>query len=359
MQLPSCGQKLGRHKPPAFGDHRRWLWLGLAVVVVVLSAHSAGAADRIVLRASTGSGTITLPCQIVDWTGREITVRLRSSSEPKKYPAEQVIAVETSKGRRHALGEELYRQGRVADAQRAFEEALRQEPRVWVRRQILAMLVRCAVWQGDYVAAGERFLALVRSDPMTQYFGTIPLAWNGPSSASAALRSRARVWLGNSSDTARLLGASFLLTEVEAQTQAHEVLKELARSRDDRVRSLARAQQWRARLQSGDVGRLELAHWEEDIERMPQGIRGGPYFVLGLGHELRREFDLAATAYLWVPLVYDENPRLAAHALLRAAECLAKMGNSSAAERLQREVIARFPKTKFAETAASRLKLTP
>src|SRR5690606_39665800 len=50
------------------------------------------------------------------------------------------------------------------EAEAAFDEALRVENRRWVRRDLAAMLVRCAVRRGDYATAGTRFIELVAGD---------------------------------------------------------------------------------------------------------------------------------------------------------------------------------------------------
>ncbi len=299
---------------------------------------------------------MTFRCHVLDYTGQELVIQLSPTGQPRRYPADQVLAVETLKSSQHQLADRLYQQHRVAEAQQAYSEALRSEPRAWVRREILAMLVRCALWQGDYATAGSRFLLLVQSDPFTPYYGVIPLVWDEASADTSSAQGLARVWLRHPTDVGLLLGASVLLDAPDGRARALATLQKLSSSTDSRVRALARVQLWRRRLKQGDLGRLELSQWERDAETLPDRVRGGAYFLVGRGHEQRNEFDLAATYYLWVPLVYDDDPRLAADALLRAARCLKRINRTAEAERLFRELTDRFPETEFAKQAASELK---
>ena len=96
---------------------------------------------------------------------------------------------------------------------------------------------------------------------------------------------------------------------------------------------------------------------------MPEDLRGGPYYVLGRAHFQRREYGPAAAALLWLPFVYYEDHHLAARACLEAADALSKLGQSTEATTLYREVAHRFRETPFANQAAtileSKLKTKP
>jgi len=70
----------------------------------------------------------------------------------------------------------------------------------------------------------------------------------------------------------------------------------------------------------------------------------------------RREYERAATALLWVPLVYDHNHLLSSRACLEAADALLQFGQKTEAITLYREVKGRFAETPYAQEAASVLK---
>jgi hypothetical protein len=199
---------------------------------------------------------------------------------------------------------------------------------------------------------------LYQSDASTTHFSLMPLAWTSETIPGEA-RSHALLWLSDPSEVARLLGASLLLEDNRMGATAQAALKELTASGDLRVRTLARAQQWRLRLRAESPGNLEIDHWARDVETMPETLRAGPYYLLGRGHVLRREFEQAATSFLWLPLVYERNPHLAARAGLEAAQALEILGQKKDSVNLYREIASRFRQTEFAQLAESRLKLSP
>ena len=145
---------------------RRWLNWANAVALLALAmglfvVSNLPAQDHVVLQVEGQSSRMVVPCQIVDYTGEKITVQLKSGAGQKTYPAEQVVEVRTGWLESHERGRKLFAERHVEDAVRSLQEALVSEKRTWVRREILALLVRCALRQGDRAAAGTRFLMLV------------------------------------------------------------------------------------------------------------------------------------------------------------------------------------------------------
>jgi hypothetical protein len=195
---------------------------------------------------------------------------------------------------------------------------------------------------------------LLKSDSKTRHFKLIPLDW-ASENVPPSLKNEAVTWLSEDSDAMHLIGASILLGDGKYGSVAESQLRELSSNPDRRIRGLARAQLWRVRLNNGKVGSLELQRWEDQVKSLPSQLRGGPYYLLGRGLLQRHENERAAMALLWVPLVYDHNPRLAARACFEAAEALRKMGQLDSALVLYNEVNTRFSKTSYALEAADRL----
>lgn len=329
---------------------------GTMVLIAGLAARaSASGEDRIILQPKEGTSRIALSCTIADYTGREITVIPYPGAAPKSYPAAEVVEVQTAYTASHQRGLELFQKGQTADAQHAFETALTEEVRGWVRREILAMLVQCAMRQQDFATAATRFLLLVDGDPETRHFHLIPLIW-APQEVSPSLKSRARAWLNDSSEVARLLGASYLLDDSRLGELAETAIQELSVGRDVRVRQLARVQHWRTKLRTTDIPASILDLWENRILELPPDLRGGAYYLLGRGHLLRREYSRAAAALLWLPLVYPKDHVLAGRACLEAARCLERIGQTEEAAQLYRETVDRFGDTPFSADAAAYLR---
>ena len=326
----------------------------LTVILVGTGAGIASAQqpilDRVVLQPKRTSSRITLNGTVIDYTGEKITVRMRQSSLIRSYPAAEVVEVRTPQTEHHVKGLAYFAQGDLQQAVRSFETALKEEPRAWVRRDILALLVRCALRQDDYTTAGSRFVSLWSSDLKTRHFLVIPLSW-ATRDLGGPLKTEAIAWMHSSDEVPKLLGASHLLADLRYGDAAAGVLKLLATSTDRRVQQLARAQLWRLRVLEGNVTRDELHRWRSRIEAMPQPIRGGPYFVLGHGHLRRQEYDRAALALLWLPFIYDDDAQLAARACLEAADALSRIGQKTEAITLYREVRTRFRETIYAQEA--------
>jgi tetratricopeptide (TPR) repeat protein len=220
-----------------------------------------------------------------------------------------------------------------------------------VRRRITAQIVWCEQACGQPVAAGEEFLILVRSDPETPYFACIPLAWL-PAQPSPELEQAARGWLGrNELPAATLLGASHLMST--ARPQALDCLKQLATSSDSRIAQLAIAQSWRAAVVT--AGEDEVAGWERAIERMPEGLRAGPYYVLGSALLRQQRWERAALALMRVPILYPVDQSLAARCLLDAGSALERLGRPQQAVGLYRELTAMHAPPRDQTEARSRL----
>ena len=348
-QMTSRNTITGRLTQPRSPD---FVLVAFVLAFALLPMSDLLAQDHVVLQMEGQSSRMVVPCQIIDYTGEKISVLLKSGANQKTYPAEQVVEVRSSWLDSHERGRKLLAERRVDEAVKSFQDALISEPRIWVRREILASLVRCALRQGDRAIAGTRFLMIVESDRTTRHVGLIPLIW-APESVSSNAKSQARVWITQELDAARLLGASLLLEDTQLAESAQQELAALQRSGDERVRQLAQAQSWRLKLRSLEVSDLELQRWDDRIHQMPTSLRAGPSYLLGRGWTLRREHDRAATALLWLPLMDDTDPRLTARAGYEAAESLRKLGQTEDARRILQEIATHFPDTEFGEAASN------
>ncbi len=308
------------------------------------------ARDEVVIRSKSG-GRFVQKGTILDFTGRELTIRVTRGGRETTYPAEDVVAVTTGRSEHHVRGSSALKAGEFDEAARELEFALGAEQRQWVRREILALLVRTALATGDGRSARTRFALLLESDPATRSFHLIPLAWSNEPLDAATVR-EARLLLVHELEPMRLVGTSLLLAHAESRDEATAVLRRLTTSRDDRVRSLALAQQWRTRLAPG-LTEHEVSGWQRRFDELPERLRTGPNLVLGRGYERAGQHDRAAMALLWSPLVDDHDPYLAARCLVEAAESLRRIGQDDRAFVLYREVVARYGHTPFADDARS------
>jgi len=328
--------------------------LFIAAGLCGLVAPPVQAQDRIVLQHS-GSSRIPMSGYIEDYNGREIVFRIRASEPARRYPRTEIAEVTTEYTPHHEQARKLYAAGKIAESKRELTAALDDEDRPWVRREIIATQVKCALWNGDHGTAISRFLAIVESDPETFHFSVIPLCW-AEEETPVSLRFDAREWIGpGTTPLLKLIGASWLLSVSDGSNEVEMVLKRLARESDVRIQRLAQMQLWRLKLKkSGQLEAGEITHWERFVEELPIELRGGAHYIIGQAWQQRREYDRAARAYLWLPLVYDTDRWLSSHACFEAAESLSSAGDLTQAANLYSEVLFRFGDTPWgvkAETA--------
>ncbi len=310
--------------------------------------------DRVIIQQPGGS-RLPYSGYVDDYTGREVILRTKTGEGLKRFPREDVIQVQTAYTAHHEKGRQLLSNGKPTEAKVELTQALKEEDRAWVRREILAQLVRCALWNGNYRAAMPLFLSIVESDPETIHYGLAPLAW-GDTASEAGLKVDARNWLTDKSPVSQLIGASHLLFDRELNDQAEKVLRQLARDVNIKIQRLAQMQLWRVRSLGGAATANELGRWEAAIDELPEELRVGGYFVLGQTFRRQHQPERAAAMLLWLPLVYDADRYLAARACFDAAELVASFGDHAQATTLYSELVFRFGDTPYGRQAEERWK---
>ena len=326
-------------------------YLFVYAAIVCLKVNPSAAQDRVVIQQAGGS-RIPLVGMVEDFTGRDLRFRSRTGEGVKRYSRSEVVDVITQYTAHHDEGRKLLAAGKVAEARAELTAALNDEDRPWVRREILAGLVRCALWNGDYQAAVAQFVFIVDSDPETFHYNLIPLNWTDDE-PPVKLEVEARRWIGkNATPHSRLIGASWLLTTTDHFDEAEMTLKSLAREPDLRIQRLAQMQYWRVKRTSKDgVDEQEVQRWQSFVDDLPAELRPGGYFLIAATWKDRREFEGAARAFLWLPLVYDADRSLCARSAFEAAESLRAMGDLAQAANTYSEVVLRYGDTRWGRPA--------
>ena len=327
----------------------RLLRAGLMIVAIGLSllAATSSAEDTVRIRSRTAKqGVTTLTCEVLDYNGKEIRVRLPSGTE-LKYDASLVIDIDTPLGSAQLGGDRAYAAGDYAAALQQYDAAIRSEQRGWIRRQLLSRQVWCCRQLEQIPLAVRTFSLLLESDPDTQYFDCIPLNWL-PEMPAPAVAREAEVWMNSSVPAVKLIGASYQLTPAPREAAAQ--FSELSRNSDPRISRLAKAQLWRTELVT--VNARELDAWEQAVEQMPAGLRPGPDFVLGTALAQRRLYERAALRLLRVPILNGQHRQLAARALSDAARALEALERPEDAAGLYREILTDYPEQRELAAAA-------
>lgn len=298
--------------------------------------------DEVVQRGSTPGSRITVRCQIIDYTGRHLTARSATSERPFQIDSSDVITIRTAQTAPHQAGLKAFENGEVREAESHLTEAVKAEPRIWMRREILTLLVRCALMRSDFLTAGTRFQLLFESDPDTAHIHLIPLLWND-SAVDGEARESAVAWLKDDKPVARLLAASWLFFDAGNGEISLAVLNELARTPGERIRQLAIWQRKRLSVRSQDVSDFDLRRWDSTLESLQPELRAGPCFLLGRGYLVRQDFEMAAATFLKVPLLYQSEHPVSSESLLEAGRALTRIGMRAEAARLYAEILDRHP----------------
>lgn len=317
--------------------------LQFCILLTLLGGRPVAAqyADEVVQRGSTPGSRITIRCQIIDYTGSKLTYKQSSANKPKELRSSNVITIRTAQTTAQKEGIKAFNEGKTRDAEFQFTEAVNAEPRVWMRREILSMLVRCALKRNDYLTAGTRFQLLFESDAETSHINLIPLFWNA-TAAQGETRTAAISWLNDEKPITRLMAASWLFFDPGYSEKSLAVLNELARSPGNRIKQLASWQRLRFNIRAGDVTDFNLQRWDTNLSKLEPVLRPGPIFLLGRGYVVRQDFEIAAATFLKVPLVYDSEHPLSAECMIEAGRALTRIGLRKDAAKLYSEVLDRY-----------------
>jgi len=319
----------------------------------MLAQEKTGSPDIVVL--SEAAGTRRLRGRILNYTGHGLQIVLPGGRE-EMIPADQIVDVQ--------LGDPstAQRGARLAIEAGQFEKALDiyyklrssgTETRAWVQRGILAEMIECQRALERYGEASASFIRLLENDPKTPYFSSIPLLWLGGVPFAPKTIKDANMWLSSSQPSARLLGASFLLTSPDRKRATNELVK-LRGNPDKTLSNLATAQWLRTRVLGATPKDIRLC--EKAIDNLPVQLRSGPYYVLGQLYAARQEHRRAAIAMMHVPILFPKQQRLAAESLLTAGKSMGKSDLHDEAVRMYQEIIMNYPKSIAASEAKQRLR---
>lgn len=330
------------------------MWTAL----VFLQTATAWAEDIVVVQLPTQSVLVTYRGMVTDYTGDVLSLRTGPAADVRTFPFTDVVSVKTDYVEAHVRGRDLFAAGKIREAEEQFQLALEDEERAWVRRELLASLVRCALYVDDLHRAAIRFVALIESDPHSMHWGLIPLVWD-VDAVPLPTEVQARTMQAIGSPLATLIAASWNLERNgRRHPDAEAALQALAADADPIVQRLAQMQLWRVRLATNAVTPNELRRWESAATHLPPGLRLGAHVLMGQAAMQQQGALKAAAEWLWVPLLHADHRGLAAWCQLQAAEAMSAAGDATAAEALAREGQQRFPLPKFQSRTEALLKTT-
>ncbi len=308
------------------------------------------AEDRVILLDSQ-QRQISRVGEVLSFDADSLKLQTRQGREIE-IPRERVVRVDPEQSAEHSKADDRFKERNYQAALVAYQKSIRLEKRNWLRREMLAQIIRCHSNLGDRRKAGSLFLVLCKDDQRTLHFDAIPLAWR-PWQPDRQATLDATKWLNAPSPVAKLLAASWFLS-TSKRPEAIRVLEGLKRSRDSRVQQLANAQLWRTQLVTTRKD-IVLHEWPRMLQQMPIELRGGPHFVLARALAKHGASDRSILEFMRVPITYGAMYDLSAESLWQAGQQLEKAGSRTEAARIYREVIRDYPDTTFATQAQQRV----
>lgn len=313
---------------------------------------SGFAQDRVTYTPVDATKPLTVLGDIVDFTGTELS--LRSGASVQRISADRIQQIETHYQQEHLQAQQLFANGETAEALKLLRQALDKEPRAWVDREILAMMMQAELRQQNLAGAISTFQLILTSDPATRHWGIAPLIWSSQL-ISDSVRGEMHRWLVSDTPSQQLIAASILLIDPVLGEEAEQKLNSLTRNTQPIISAYAKSQLWRLEIASGKVYDVSLERWREQIQRLPKDLRPGPQYLYARGFEVTGDLRAAAAEALWLPMIYKNNEVLAARGLFDAAENLSRTGLNTEAENLYRELIVRYPWSRDAALARAKL----
>ncbi len=321
-------------------------WL-LLVALAGLIASPVRGDDVVHVRTPTSSVPLPLRGMVIEYTGELLTLRTGAMAAERTIPIAEVVRVETDYLPTHTRGRDFFTAGKIREAEEQFRLALEDEERPWVRRELLAGIVRCALYEDDLRRAAIAFVSIIESDPRSMYWGLIPLVWNAEATPPPT-EAEARPLQAIGSPLSTLIAASWNLERTGRRSpEAEAALQKLAAEADPTLQRLAQMQLWRVRLATRSVTVNEIRRWESSADDLPVSLRAGAHVLIGEAALQQQDGLKAAAEWLWIPLLHAEHRGLAAWCQLRAAEALQTAGDVGAAETLARESQHRFPDSRW------------
>ena len=293
--------------------------------------------------------TLQMKGKVIEFNREGLTI-VATNGQNRVIPADSVIRIESQRTPAQRAARLATEAGQFAKAASSYYRLLESgiENRGWVQSEILSELVMALRADKKYYQASKVFLRLLSKDPRTPYIGSMPLIWAGGFTPSPQAEAIALTWTKDPNPATQLLGSSLLLGTRKSQ-EAERVLLNLAESAPAPFNALARSQ-W-LRTQLPHVSEKKIRFCQQAVEQLPLSLQGGPYYILSRLYARAGENRKAAVAAMRVAILNDDNPDLAAEALLAAGKASMKAKLPTEAKLIYTELINTYPQSTAAADA--------
>ncbi|MBL8814537.1 MAG: hypothetical protein JNL58_00810 [Planctomyces sp.] len=309
--------------------------------------------DEIIRRHAETGATSRVSGVIQDFSGDMVSIRRGGTGKEEVLRLREIEQIRFRKSAEYEEGLRFIAAGDWKRALSSLTTAAELEPRPWVVREIMASQIRCLTAIGRRADTIQIVEEILESDPHTRHVALLPLVWDERLPESE----RTMVPLSDlesSSLVRKLTAASVWLHDDKHAAAAQAELHSLRLCGRKRIQELAEIQLWRVRVIHPD--RLRTADteiWEGRVVDFERPIRGPAAIVLGRAFLHQHQYDKAAFAFLWMPVLQVEDRPLAAASLKYAAIALQTAGRPEESSVITSELLNRFPETSSAQQVAA------
>ena len=277
--------------------------------------------------------TIVLIGKIDSIDAKSLVMQVRGPDgnlQRKSLPAEQVQQIWPAWDESlQTLVDALQRQD-VAAYLQALDKVNLPEVPDWQAKLVMTRIIQLRASQRQFAQAGDSFIRLAGENAIPQiFYADMPLCWI-PGTADE-VQPKARQWIKQDSDVAKLLGASWLLLGADS-SEAQKVVVELGKSSNPAIAQLAKAQSWR--LVTAPETLQALPAWTREIDRMLTPLAVGPTeFVVDRLMRIE-EYELAFGYAARIVSQNRENTVKNGRALKNMTDILKRQGREQELEKL-------------------------
>lgn len=326
----------------------------VALFALVATSAELGAQDKITVKDPRTGKTSQFAATIVSWDAERLVYT--GNGRQSIMPSSRVIEVAYSRTPGHLQADQQFDAGQFLQAWQSYQNAAADEPREWVKVEMVARQLRCAIALNRQRDALSAFFTIQQATPGSRHFHLIPIPWD-KSRPDGTLLQVYNGWLSGSDDTQKLIAASWLLqTDESAATRE---LKTLAQSPDSRIAHLATAQLWRPQTIAAKTE--DVKRWQAAVQRMPEQFQAGPRFLIALAsRQMNRSgnedmFNRALVGMLQIPILFPEHYQTAGAALLEAYQMLVASGRTDEANIVLNELKRDFALSNAALSLGARI----
>lgn len=319
-----------------------------------ISLNHSAAQDTVTVKDPRTGKFSQFEAQVLEWDAERLLYM--GNGKQRSMPATRVVDVSYPRTESQLEADQLFSQGKLLQAMQTYQNAIADEPRPWVKSELQARQLQCALALNRQRDAITLFLAIQQASPNTRFFHLIPISWDR-TRLDGALAANLSQWLTGSDEVRQLIAASWLQRQDE--TNANAALKSLSQSSDPRIAHLATAQLWRPEIIAPNP--TAISRWEAALDRMPQNFQAGPRYLVAAAKRRanrakdQQAFNEALVSMLQVPILFPADYQVAAAALLEAHNMLTTQNRQDEAAIVLAELTRDYPLSTAAMSLETRV----